>query len=288
MTGLGLAGFDLYGCNSTVENFARDFLGNSSGTSIEGDGWGAAASYQLQRCTGTAEDIALYHSFTRAFSTNGLYFAGVIPVSTRPSQTSIPSFTFQYAEAASGLMFGGVPFNDLVILSLMCAVYQSNVNGMVLNQPYRGELENTETLPAYGLASWLFQSEMSKATGGYSLTGIIGTNITSIDYSNGTLLIGVVAGGGGTIFVTRGSSSESIPVNGTAMIVHVSSATITQTTYTTTVTAPTVFSTSTVTTTIVSSSIISSNRPTETIIGTSVIVIIALVAVTYSLRRKRA
>jgi hypothetical protein len=43
-----------------------------------------------------------------------------------------------------------------------------------------------------------------------------------------------------------------------------------------------------VTTTIVSSSIISSNRPTETIIGTSVIVIIALVAVTYSLRRKRA
>ena len=47
-----LAGFELYGCNSTVENFTRTFLGNTSGASIEEFAWGTAALYQLQRCTG--------------------------------------------------------------------------------------------------------------------------------------------------------------------------------------------------------------------------------------------
>ena len=46
-----LAGFKIYGCNKTVEDFTRKFLTNSYGSSIEEFGLDAAAAYQLKNCT---------------------------------------------------------------------------------------------------------------------------------------------------------------------------------------------------------------------------------------------
>ena len=35
-------------------------------------------------------------------------------------------------------MLGGIPYNSPVVLALINAVYQSNVSGTVLNQPFHG------------------------------------------------------------------------------------------------------------------------------------------------------
>ncbi|MHB8568473.1 MAG: hypothetical protein ACYC7D_15710 [Nitrososphaerales archaeon] len=188
-----LAGFTLYGCNSTVESFARSFIGNTSGTSIEENGWAFAALYHLQTCTLLPSDHALYESFLNSFQTSESHF-----ILSTTVNAPAPSFTFQFAEAASGLMLGGVPYNARIVLGLMNAVYQSNVSGTVLNQPFSGDLANTETLPAYMLSTWLFQSEMKNQTGGYAITGLDNVNLTSIDAKNGTVLVGA-NGRNGTI-----------------------------------------------------------------------------------------
>ena len=94
----------------------------------------------------------------------------------------------------------------------MNAVYQSNVSGTVLIQPFRGDLANTETLPAYMLSTWLFQTEMMNSTG-YSIVGLNNVNLTSIDYTKGTLLIGAM-GNNGTIFISHGKTVETFPVVG--------------------------------------------------------------------------
>ena len=274
-----LAGFKLYSCNVTVENFTRAFLGNSSGTSIEENGWGAAASYHLESCTGATKDIELYNSFVRSFTTNALYFAGVLSVSTRPSETTVPNSTFQYAEAASGLMLGGVPYNEHVVLSLMNAVYQSNISGTVLNQPYHGDLANTETLPAYMLSTWLFQNEMQKGTE-YSITGLIRANITSVDYSGGTLLIGA-NGKNGSISISRDNSTETLPVNGSSVV----PISLAASTYTKTVTSAASTVTSVYTTTVTKSVQKTSSCDLPLIVMGTALAVLGIAALGFALRR---
>jgi hypothetical protein len=202
---LALAGFHLYGCNSTIENFARDFIGNSSGNSIEEYGWGVAALYQLQRCTGSSSDVSLYGSFVNSFLTSNLNF---LEMAKANHLGVIPGYTFQYGEAALGLMLGGVPYNNPMVLEAMNAVFQSNQSGTLLNQPYHGDLANTETIPAYVLSVSLFQSGMRNQTG-YWIASLRDANVTSIDYSNGTLLIGI-DGNNGIVSLTSSSSSKTV------------------------------------------------------------------------------
>ena len=94
----------------------------------------------------------------------------------------------------------------------MNAVYQSNVGGTVLNQPFDDDLANTETLPVYMLSTWLFQSEMKNSTG-YSIVGLNNANLTSIHYSKGTLLIGAV-GKNDAIVISHESTAQTFRVNG--------------------------------------------------------------------------
>ncbi|HKW04434.1 MAG TPA: hypothetical protein VJN71_03960, partial [Nitrososphaerales archaeon] len=185
---LTLAGFKLYGCNSTVETFARNYLGNTSGGSIEEYGWGAAALYALKQCTGNQNDADLYDSFVNSFGTSE---SRIILLSTNSGKTDLqPEYTFQFGETASGLMLGGLPYSSPIVIGAMNAVLQSNQSGTLLNQPFFGDFANTETLPAYMLSMSLFQGEMRNQTGLW-ITSLTNGNITSIDYANGTLLIGI-------------------------------------------------------------------------------------------------
>ena len=95
----------------------------------------------------------------------------------------------------------------------MDAVYQSNVSGTVLNQPFHGDLANTETLPAYLLSTYLFQGEMRNATG-FWISGLSNVNVTSIQYSNGELLF-LAVGRNGTIMISNSSGlAYDYTVNG--------------------------------------------------------------------------
>ena len=271
---LAIAGFTLYGCNSTIENFARNFVGNGSSGSIEEYGWGAAALFQLKKCTGSSTDESLYNRFIGSITTNDIYYAG--PAYTNQK----PSFTYQYAEAASGLMLGSVPYNNPVVLALMSAVYQSNVSGVVHNQPTaKADLANTETLPAYMLSAWLFQNETRNATG-YAIIALSHANITSIDYSEGTLLIGAI-GKDGSLTISKTSQSEVFSING-SVVIPVSVNSTATATVTTTLTS---LSTTTVTTTITKSG--------ETLSSMLVLVtgvalsILGLFALAYAFRSRR-
>ena len=241
---LALAGFKLYGCNATVESFARRFIGNTSGGSIEEFGWGTAALYELKTCTGSPSDTSLYDSFVNSFGTSKSNF---IILNYQSRLDLNPQFTFQFGEAATGLMLGGVPYNDPVVLSAMNAVFQSNRSGTVLNTPYNGILANTETLPAYMLSVWLFQKEMSNQTSLW-ITGLDDANITSIDYANGTLLIGL-RGNNGSITVEGPSSQTSTfgDINGYAVLQIETSTPSTVTTTTTLTSVSTTVSTETTT-----------------------------------------
>lgn len=230
---LALAGFELYGCNSTVESFTRNFLGNTSGASIEEYGWAVAALYQLKQCTGSPSDVAVYDLFRNSYLSSDWNFLDLM----LPSHSIgvIPSYTFQYGEAASGLMLGSVPYNNVAVLQAMDAVYQSNVSGTLLNQPYHGDLANTETIPAILLSSFLFQNEMRNETG-YWITGLQNANITSIDYYNGTLLIGAT-GNNGKISLSSVNGSKTLNIYGAgtyAVAQNVTTSTTTTTTTTTT------------------------------------------------------
>jgi hypothetical protein len=209
---LALAGFKLYDCNSTVENFARNFIGNTSGSSVEEYGWGTAALYELKSCTGNSGDLDLYNSFVNSFGSSNMSFIQLSD-GLRGRMDLNPEFTFQFAEAGVGLMLGGIPYNDSVVTRAMDAVFQSNVSGTILNSPYSGDLANTETIPAYTLSTWLFQNEMRNDTG-YWITAISNANITSIDFfANGTLLVGVY-GKDGSISLMDNSSSQLRTISG--------------------------------------------------------------------------
>ena len=210
---LALAGFRLYGCNSTVEAFARDSLGNSSGSSIEEYGWGAAASYALESCTGSQGDARLYGSFVNSFGTGSRDFV-LISDPPRGRTDLDPGYSFQFGEAASGLMLGGVPYSSPVVLGAMDAVFQSDVAGTLLNRPRSGDLANTETIPALLLSVWLFQREMRAETG-YWITSISRANVTSVDFADGTLLVGVQGNGGSISFMSGSSQAKQITgING--------------------------------------------------------------------------
>ncbi|MDG6999525.1 MAG: hypothetical protein JRN15_10465, partial [Nitrososphaerota archaeon] len=195
-------------------------------------------------CTGSPSDTSLYDSFVNSFGTSKSNF---IILNYQSRLDLNPQFTFQFGEAATGLMLGGVPYNDPVVLSAMNAVFQSNRSGTVLNTPYNGILANTETLPAYMLSVWLFQKEMSNQTSLW-ITGLDDANITSIDYANGTLLIGL-RGNNGSITVEGPSSQTSTfgDINGYAVLQIETSTPSTVTTTTTLTSVSTTVSTETTT-----------------------------------------
>ena len=210
-----MAGFTLYGCNSTVESFTREFVGGNPGSSIEEYGWAAAALHQLYKCTNSSSDLAIYQSVVGSFSLDHRHFTtlsvrGVLP----------PAWTFQYGEAASGLMLAGVPFNHSSILASMNAVYQSNVEGTIFNQPslksFSDDLANTETLPAYMLSTWLFESEMRNTTG-YWVSSLSNCNITSLSYTGDTLVITAI-GRNGTLVLSNVEASRGYAINGPEVI----------------------------------------------------------------------
>jgi len=184
-----LAGFELYSGNSTVESFTRDFVGRSPGASIEEYGWAAAAMWTLYAQTNSNSELKLYQQIVGSFVSGTSTFLKL----SVPSRS--PSYTFQFAEAASGELIGKVPYNSLSVLWAMDAVFQSNSSGVLLNQPYMGDLANTETIPAYMMATWLFQKAMRNATGCW-ITSLHGANITSISYADGILSIKAIGDNG--------------------------------------------------------------------------------------------
>lgn len=238
-----LAGFKLYGCNSTVENFARRFMGNTSGSSIEEYGYAAAALYQLYECTGLHGDEVMYQHFVDAFVPSSSTFLTITP--DLPSE----DYLFQLGEAASGLLLGGLQFNSPIVLDAMNAVYQSNVNGTMLNQPYHGDLANTEGLPAYTLSTFLFQREMKNVTG-YWISSLRDCNLTSLLYSNGSLIIGANGNPGGSVTLSghNGLTTYSVDKLGSVVLVAVHTSTFTSTTTAVSTIASVVVSTTTTTT----------------------------------------
>jgi len=206
---LAIAGFQLYGYNSTVESFTRDFVVENLGSSIEEYGWAAAALHQLYISTNSSSDLALYQSVIGNFSLDPNRFLNVPNAS--------PAWTFQYGEAASGLMLAGVPFNSSLVLASMNAVYQSNINGTILNQPFQGDLANTETLPDYMLSTWLFECEMKTATG-YWVSSLSNCNITSITYVGGTLNVTAI-GRNGTLVLSDAEGSRGYVINGSETLI---------------------------------------------------------------------
>jgi hypothetical protein len=199
-----LAGFTLYGRNSTVEDFTRRFINNTSGDSIEEYAWAVAALHQLCEFTNSTEDLSIYRSFLDSLSVGGPHFMALVQSSTKNQLN--PEWTFEFGETASGLMLDGVPFNYPIVIAAMNAVYQSNVNGTVRNKPYSGDEANTETLPAYILSTWFFENEMRNETGCW-ITGLENTNVTSIAYCNGTLLIQAVGSTSSSLTITNKTGS---------------------------------------------------------------------------------
>ncbi len=279
-----LAGFTLYGCNSTVESFTRSYLGNSSGASIEENGWAAAALYRLQSCTRLPTDLALYKS-----AVNSIEIGGPKYVSPVKPNAPIPNDTFQFAEAASGLMLGGVSYNDPVVIALMNPVFQSNVNGTILNQPNHGDLANTETLPAYMLSTWLFENEMSNQTGGYSITGLRGVNLTSVMNLNGSVFVQGYGNNGTIYFSSPQGDQNQVNIDGLSAAslspIPVSSTTTTVTATTTLTTTARVSSivTTTTTTTVTSSS---DPWPQILLIVSTIFVIAGAVAFAVAMRKR--
>jgi hypothetical protein len=208
---LALAGFTLYGCNSTVEGFTRDFVGHNPGASIEEYGWASAALYHLYECTNSPYDLASYRSVIGDFSSDSDHF-----IRLNVFGSVIPAWTFQYGEAASGLMLGGVPFNSTSVLASMDAVYQSNVSGSLINQPFHGDFANTETLPAFLLSTWLFKGEMRNATG-YWVSSLSNCNITSLSHTGDALTV-AATGRNGILILSSASWSKSYTINGSEII----------------------------------------------------------------------
>lgn len=208
---LAMAGFRLYGCNSTVEGFAKNFVEPDPGSSIEERGWAAAALYQLHKCTNSPSDLAVYQSVIGNFTSDPKHFARLI-VGGAP-----PAWTYQYGEAASGLMLAGVPSNSTSVVAIMNAVLQSYVDGTVLNKPLHDDLANTETLPAYMLSTWLFESAMKNTTGSW-VSSLSNCNITSLSYVGGTLNV-LATGRGGTLVLSNainGSEVTTCPTSTTS------------------------------------------------------------------------
>jgi hypothetical protein len=246
---LALAGFTLYPCNSTVVSFTREFVGGNPGSKIEEYGWGAAALYQLYKCTGLQGDKVKYQHLVNAFVLSSSTFLTITP--NLPSE----DYLFQFGEAASGLLLGGVQFNTPIVLDAMNAVYQSNVNGTIFTQPSLAntrslpDLANTEGLPAYMLSTFLFQREMESATG-YQVSSLRDCNLTSILYASGLLIVGANGSPGGSVTLSgsNGSITYSVDKQGSVIPVELHTTTVTSTATATSKITNTTISTTTTTT----------------------------------------
>lgn len=186
---LALAGFELYRGNSSVENFTREFVGAFPGASVEEYGWAVAALQTLYTYTNSSSDHRLYKDALGSFVAGGDNFVGL------KGNVSQPAYTFQFAEAASGLLTGKVVYNNSAVLWAMDEVFQSNSSGVLQNQPRKSDLANTETIPAYMLSTWLFKNAMRSQTG-YWIEWVQSANITSIDYRGGQLKVDVAGRNG--------------------------------------------------------------------------------------------
>jgi len=207
---LALAGFAIYGCNSTVEAFTRAFVERSPGASIEEYGWAAAAIHRLYECTRSQGDLAQYKRVTGSFVPSRAYFDVLAFGGVNANAT------FQFGEAASGLLIGGVPYNNQSVLMNMDAVYQSDVNGTIRNTPFGGDQANTETLPAYMISTWLFEGEMRNATD-YWISGLSNCNVTSISYTGDTLTLNTV-GRGGSLVLSGPGGNQTLLINGSVSV----------------------------------------------------------------------
>jgi hypothetical protein len=279
-----MAGFKLYGCNSTVESFTREFVGGNPGASIEEYGWAAAALHQLYQCSGLPGDKVLYQHIVDAFVANSSTFLTIVP--KLPSE----DYLFQFGETASGLLLGGVSFNSPIVLDAMNAVYQSNVSGAILAQPYRGDLANTEGLPAYMLSTFLFQQEMEAATR-YRISSLQGCNLTLILYSNDLLVIGANGSSGGSVTLIGPNGPAPYPADklGSVIPVVVPPTTITTIITSTTTTTSRITSTVTSTSTTTTTSTVNGNLSTTVVAETLAVgVALGLAAATgYFVRRRK-
>jgi hypothetical protein len=183
-----IAGFELYSGNATenvtVERFAREFVEANRGSSIEESGWAAAALQTLYLYTKSNSDLQFLRSANDSIVPDVNHYLRVI------GSNNTPSYTFQFAEAAAGLLSAGSSYNNPSVLWAMNAVFASNSSGILLNSPRHGDLANTETIPAYMLSMWLFKNAMRSYTG-YWIDWVQNANIAALDYRNGHLEVDV-------------------------------------------------------------------------------------------------
>jgi hypothetical protein len=215
-----LAGFELYGGNSTVENFTRNFVAQTPGSSVEEYGWAAAALHTLYSFTNSPSDLASYQSIVNSLVPGGPYFLGLRGYHLQED------YTFQFAEVASGVLIGKVPWDNPTVLWAMDVAFQSNVTGTIRNQPYGSDPANTETIPAYMLAAWLFQNAMKNATGDW-VTSLQNANVTSVGYSSGVLSVGVSGDNGSLCIATSSGGGGCRAVNGIVTLTFTNSPTST-------------------------------------------------------------
>ena len=186
-----LAGFEMFGANKTVESFTRNFVEAYSGSSIEEYGWAAAALHALYLYSGSASDVESLQGVENSFVPGGDHFLGLAGTGARVNST------FEFGEAAAGLLTAEVPFNSSSVLWAMNAVFASNTTGILYNFIQHNDLANTETIPAITLSNWLFDGAMRSRTG-YWIEWTHMVNITSIRYHGSALEIKVV-GKNGTV-----------------------------------------------------------------------------------------
>ena len=111
-------------------------------------------------------------------------------------RNTTPSWTFQYGEAAAGMLVGGMAYNNPGVLWAMDAVFASNASGTIEISQRHTDLANTETLPAYMMATQLFEGAMQNGTRGCWIRWTQNANVTSIRYDGGRLTIGVTGADG--------------------------------------------------------------------------------------------
>jgi hypothetical protein len=208
-----IAGFELYGGNVTVEHFAREFVEANRGDSIEESGWAMAALRTLYLYTGSDSDLQVLRSVNDSFVPGGSHYLEI------EGSNNVPDYTFQFAEAASGLLSAGSSYKNPSVLWAMNAVFASNSSGVLLNAPGHGDLANTETIPAYILSTWLFRNAMRSHTG-YWIDWVQNANITAIDFRGGQLEVDVSGRNGSLALGTAAGTCVYHGINGKDVLLY--------------------------------------------------------------------
>jgi len=203
---LALAGFELFQRNQTVEHFTKEFVEANPGSSIEEYGWGAAALQKLYNNTGSVADFQALQRVEGSFTSGGRHYLGLVGLKDKVNST------FEFGEAAAGLLSAGVQYNSTAAIWAMNAVFASNSSDTLFNSIQRNDLANTETIPAIMLSTWLFDKEMRNTTT-YWMSGLSNCNVTSILLRPGTLTVDAV-GRGGDLIISNATGSEVFPING--------------------------------------------------------------------------